>query len=585
MDLNNIMSNIYGENAPQNFDSITLSGGRVIHKQSRVKYVDAGDEQTNSTSPSVLSPPEYSYRANKIYPELNNLFSSLSGGATSKTEGSEENSDIVYSTTHQIEKRKEEIEMFIREFYLDYVVANAFRNAIFVIPTKATMKDMIKELKDKLEKEKLDPYSVEAAKYVSKNDFMYKNYIFDIYGSDKQESGENDTYHTPAGYPKNTSETVLKRTNRLSKVYYFKFNTPGKVKVSANEKMTGAVALDFLGNANHSVVVLYGDLPPSAEGKKSNVITASMSGGNKRNYLRNYFMSLVSKYNNDFDYAAYHFIGAVGAACKNPSKLAKYYSGDYLHSAFSILSDAESFDVDEGVSSEDVADVHSEIIDSYMPKKSVIKMNKVNDVLPRILRNCKSCKTGLQASKTFISTLNQMYKTINAPPFMMKADVATALCKQGGDIQTVRNAFNLMDEITDLETDKSTSETNSMSGGYNMNRGSNYFNSSIMLSSRSITSPLVSTVYGAISSSPFIGSIAREYTPMLLSARSRRSGFKQNKAFEDDKHLDNEKEESLQFSILNDESNETTNTENVNNEPSGEDSDEDVNDIDIKSFF
>ena len=582
MDLNNIMSNIYGENAPQNFDSITLSGGRVIHKQSRVKYVDAGDEQTNSTDSSVLSPSEYSYRANKIYPELNNLFSSLSGGSAKP-----DIDDTVYATARYVQNRKEDIETFIKEFYLDYLISRSNSNTVLVIPTKTTLKKMIDEFKEKLEKEKIKPYTFEAAKYASKNELPFKNYIFDVFGSKEPMTSDNDDYHVPSGFPEKTTDKILKRTNRLIKQYYFNFNSSEKVKVSANEKMTGSVSLDFLGKATREMFVLSGDLPPSAEGKKSNIITASMSGGNKRNYLRNYFMSLVSKYNNDFDYAAYHFIGAVGAACKNPSKLAKYYSGDYLHSAFSILSDTESFDVDEGVSSEDVADVHSEIIDSYMPKKSIIKMNKVNDVLPRILRNCKSCKTGLQASKTFISTLNQMYKTINAPPFMMKADIATALCKQGGDVQTIRNAFNLMDEITDLEGDKSTSETNSMSGGYNMNRGSSYFNSSIMLSSRSITSPLVSTVYGAISSSPFIGSIAREYTPMLLSARSRRSGFKQNKAFEDDKQLDNEKEESLQFSILNDESNEVANDENTNNEMNGGDSDEDIkdNDIDIKSFF
>ena len=580
MDLNNIMSNIYGENAPQNFDSITLSGGRVIHKQSRVKYVDAGDEQTNSTDSSVLSPSEYSYRANKIYPELNNLFSSLSGGSAKP-----ETDDTVYATARYVQNRKEDIETFIKEFYLDYLISRSNSNTILVIPTKATLEKIVKEFKEKLEKEKIKPYTFEAAKYASKNELPFKNYIFDVFGSKEPMTSDNDDYHVPSGFPEKTTDRVLKRTNRLIKQYYFNFGSE-KVKVSANEKMTGSATLEYLGKATREMFVLSGDLPPSAEGKKSNVITASMSGGNKRNYLRNYFMSLVSKYNNDFDYAAYHFIGAVGAACKNPSKLAKYYSGDYLHSAFSILSDAESFDVDEDVSSEDVADVHSDIIDSYMPKKSVIKMNKVNEVLPRILRNCKSCKTGLQASKTFISTLNQMYKTINAPPFMMKADITTALCKQGGDVQTVRNAFNLMDEITDLENDKSTSEMNSMSGG-SMGRGSSYFNSSIMLSSRSITSPLVSTVYSAISSSPFIGSIAREYTPMLLSARSRRSGFKQNKAFEDDKQLDNEKEESLQFSILNDESNEVANDENTNNEMNGGDSDGDIkdNEIDIKSFF
>ena len=109
----------------------------MIHKQSRVKYVDAGDEQTNSTDSSVLSPSEYSYRANKIYPELNNLFSSLSGGSAKP-----DIDDTVYATARYVQNRKEDIETFIKEFYLDYLISRSNSNTVLVIPTKTTLKKL-----------------------------------------------------------------------------------------------------------------------------------------------------------------------------------------------------------------------------------------------------------------------------------------------------------------------------------------------------------------------------------------------------------------------------------------------------------
>ena len=147
----------------------------------------------------------------------------------------------------------------------------------------------------------------------------------------------------------------------------------------------------------------------------------------------------------------------------------------------------------------------------------------------------------------------------------MKADIATAMCKQSNNLQTVRNALHVIDEINNIEDNPSA---------FDGPDNNSYFNSSIKIGDKSVISPLVSTVYGAIASSPFIGSVAREYTPMLLSIpkRSRRS-FKPKASFEEEKNIDQD-EGTLQFSILNDESSPT----------SGKDEDS-IGDIDIKSFF
>ena len=198
-----------------------------------------------------------------------------------------------------------------------------------------------------------------------------------------------------------------------------------------------------------------------------------------------------------------------------------------------------------------------------------------------IYRNCKSSPSGKEASKMFVSTLKKMYNTISSPSYMMRADIATALCKQNSNYQSVRNALNVIDEVKKIEDNPTAFD-----GPEN---NSSYFNSSIRLNNRSVISPLVSTIYGAISSSPFIGSIAKEYTPLLMTKPKSKShkSFKPKKAFEDDKNVD-DNDDVLRFSILNDEDTNKEKTKENDEERTKEKTKEDVDsvaDIDIKSFF
>ena len=569
MDLNSIMSNIYGENAPQSFDSLHLNGGNIVRRVAKIKYLDDDTKSTTTDNDDVSSyiAAAYSYRANKISPIINNTFS-ISGGAKQTK---------IYSSAEYIED--EGLKAFIKEFDLHHKVVNVKRNTIFVIPSKTTLQKMIDEFKDKLKKEGIEEYTQEASLYSSKTDLPYKNYIFNVYGKNDEKN-----YRVPAGFPDTGEhETILIRTNLLSNIYYFKFISESEIRVSANENMTKYSTLKFIAKAANECFILKGDLPPASSTKSSNVVTATLSGGNKKNYLKNYFLSLVQRNEEDIDSAAYKFIGAIGAAeddiQETAKKLSKYYSGDYLHTAFSILADNQEFDVDENVKDKTVDKVHSAIIDYYRPKKSVVKMNKVNEVLPMIYRNCKSSPSGKEANKMFVSTLKKMYNTISAPSYMMRADIATALCKQNSNYQSVRNALNVIDEVKKIEDNPTAFD-----GPEN---NSSYFNSSIRLNNRSVISPLVSTIYGAISSSPFIGSIAKEYTPLLMTKPKSHKKFKPKKAFEDDKNVD-DNDDVLRFSILNDEDTTKEKTKENDEERTKEKTKEDVDsvsDIDIKSFF
>ena len=329
MDLNSIMSNIYGENAPQNFDSLSINGGKINYKRSKIKYLDE-DTSTYNEDTSTYNEADYSFKANKIFSALGNLFS-ISGGASKST---------IYPSAEYVEDSG--LKTFIKEFFLHYLVSNIHKNTILIVPSDSTLKKMVEDFKSKLKSENIEEYSPEASRYAAKTELPFKNYIFDVYG---KESPDNDgfPYQVSPEFPSSGMSDILRRTNRLSKVYFFKFESESEIKIATNEKMSSASTLKFLAKADHDCFILKGDVPALPEGKSTNVVTATLSGGSKTNYLRNYFLSLVRKYNNDLDMASYDFIGAVGAAGDDvqseAKKLSKYYSGDYLHTAFSILSD------------------------------------------------------------------------------------------------------------------------------------------------------------------------------------------------------------------------------------------------------
>ena len=583
MDLNNIMRNIYGENATQSFDSLHISGGSAIHYEAaNIKYLDEPDIDTSTSTTSEPirdfdTTPDMSFKANSIFSELNSKFDSMSGGSFSSLSGGAKSE--VYPSAEYVNDA--DLKLFIDTFYLHYLVSNIHKNTILIIPSSATLKKLIDEFKSKLKSEGIEPISPEASRFASKNELPYKNYIFDVYGRDSP-NNENFPYQIPTDFPASGSKDVFRRTNRLGKVYFFKFESESKISISAAENMKDSTTLKFVAKCDNECFILKGDVPASSSGKKSNVVTAAMSGGNaksRNSYLRRRFLKLVEKYG-DIEDAAYDFIGSIGAVgdiSANAKKLSKYYSGDYVNTAFSILADKDGqFDFDEDADDDTINEVHSRIIDNYLPKASTVKMDKVQDALSYVYKRSKRMKNGLDATKTFISTLHKMYDTIQAPKYMIKSDVATALCKKNRGIDSVINAFNVMDEIDNNESDASTNV--------------NYFNTAISSFGKSSETPLMSAMYNAMASSPFVGEMSREYTPLLLHSshkKSRASSFRPKSAFEDNEAI-SESDNALQFSILNDDeggdgnSGKSTDSSNSgSDDTTGNDSSE----FDIKSFF
>lgn len=558
MDLNAIMSNIYGENSSQNFDALGFSGGSLNRPEphrANIRYLDETPTPPTQTTEIVSS-----YRANKIYSAFHDEIS-MTGGATAP--------DHIYPSAEYINNA--DLQDFIKEFYLHYLVANAHKNMILVVPSSSTLKKLITEFKAALKKEGISDCSPEASKFAAKSELEFKNYIFDVFGRNSP-NNEGYPYQIDSNFPAKTSNEVYRRTNRASKQYFFKFGGANKIDIADNDKFTGGNTLKFLGKCDRAVFVLQGDIPASTGGK-GKVVKASMAGGSKKSILRHEFMKCMKKYN-DIDNAAYEFVARVAKA-SGPAQVAQFYSGDFVHAAFSLIAANEdgsfnaSYDYDPNINMEDT---HEEIIDNYKPVKNIVKLDKVAQVLPKILRDsCARTRSPVDANKAFISNLRKMYGAIKAPNYMLTADVATSLTKANVSVDGLRNAFNVMNEMDGVDDE----------GAITLSGGS-------LVASGGRTS-FINSVYSAISASPFIGSIAHEYTPILIS-----SGVKPSKAFEDinadlihDMNEELETDDQPDSTVSDENSKKRKPKREVPIEEEGESGDEslDASEFNIKAFF
>ena len=545
MDLNAIMSNIYGEGSSQNFDSLGFTGGNVKRHAASIRYLDDNSEKENVEQSIVQS-----YKATKIFDNFHDI--TMSGG------GKE---DKIYPSAEYIDNS--DLQKFIKEFYLHYLVINAHKNMILIVPSPSTLSKLISEFKAALDKEKIEQCSPNASRFAAKADLPFKNYIFDVYGRSSQ-NNDGYLYQVPIDFASKGGKEIYRRTNRSSKQYFFKFEGASKISIADNEKFANANNLKLLGCCDRAVIVLQGDVPPSSQ-SKSKVVSASMGGGAKRNVLRSCFRKCVRR-NASLDDAAYEFVARVAKA-SGVAKVAKYYSGDFAHAAFSILAASEESEESFGFDDSEECNIeqqHSAIIDNYKPLKSVVKMDKVQAVLPKLLRDATTrASDGNSANRLFISNLRKMYGAIKAPKYMLPADIACALTKDSESEENIENALAVMSEVEEAEDPQQ-----------GMGGGSVYAVS--VKKHGAVQTPLIRSVYAALSATPFIGTVAREFTPLLLQPTLKRS------AFEDHNSEILEGEDDKPLASLGDDDCKDGNCGRSND---GKNDQLDAADFDIKAFF
>jgi len=194
MDLNTIMSNIYGVGAPQDLASLGFTGGnkKIQYHRAKVKYLDADPEAQPRPEPAL----ELSFK------------SIMTGGAVKP-----QPADIL-NTPLNIDNS--DLRKFVDNFCLHYVFANAKSHGIYVIPSSATLNKLVESLNTKLsEAGKIKPETAEAGLFLYKKKFTeHLNYIFDVF--DKSKNNRKENYETTI------TDKVLLRKNRAGNIYYMK---------------------------------------------------------------------------------------------------------------------------------------------------------------------------------------------------------------------------------------------------------------------------------------------------------------------------------------------------------------------------
>lgn len=483
-DLNRIMANIYGDslnaNSLSRTFSLSLSGGasRATIKPN-VKFVDVHVQNARDIKTSNL------YSAMTTNKHFDGGFT---GGAKAET--------VVSEIKDFASAESEDAHRFYLEFMLYPLVSTCRFGSIIVVPKTSTLTAMISDLHAELKKAGIERLSPEASKYLILSSLPYKRYIFD---QPAKQNSNNDGYefYFPKKYPNSTATATVMRMSRANVVYYFDVSDAKEVKVSTSPDMKKYNTLKFVRRTEKEGYLLQGDLPEPSNESSSNV-TASFKGGSrsvKRNVLRNHFMRLVNKHN-DIELAAHEFI----ASLKIPAaKMTQFYSGNYIHSAFNVMFACENGECEcEGVekcSDKSIERKHNAILRAYNPRKSVLNKDKIKQAFSVIVSGAN--KSGSNANKYYVKNMKSLYSQIDAPISQFMADVATNICVTNNNIDGVKYALDIADEITavDQEIDTNSFYSKSFSGG----------------------SKLVEILHHELCKAPFIGNKSREYAPLPIS--------------------------------------------------------------------
>ena len=189
----------------------------------------------------------------------------ISGGA-SKTDSSSK--QILYPSLNDMPDAN--IKEFLNVCHLDQITSNHKSNSIFIIPTSSAMDKIKEDISKALGS--VDPKSPEAAIMIKTEPLLYKLFIVDSYGKEKDNA--KFEYRIPAEYPeKFDSSIVYRRTTKYKQqVFFVKLEKSG-ISVSTSADMSDSVKCSYLcsvGKApSYISFVFTGDVIPLVESSKS----------------------------------------------------------------------------------------------------------------------------------------------------------------------------------------------------------------------------------------------------------------------------------------------------------------------------
>lgn len=382
--------------------------------------------------------------------------------------------------------KNEDFKKFMHEFYLYKVLTHTKAAAIYVIPPTKELDEMVSKFNSELKKQGYEPFSEQAIKWSATSNLEFKRCIFDLFAD-----ADPMKYRlAKASAPAYNDFGVRIRTNRLKEQLYFKYIDPSTVLISADEDCkTGETAKLIAKSTASATLIFQGKLP-----KANKIYSQTIKGGDGSEEDLETILKHKKK-----------FLERVGAekfvyTMAHYNNVVKHFSGDIIHSAFSILYDPK-MNVVPNVS------LKKQELESSA-RKLVSKMKLLNSKT-NYSEQQKSLKTQyyksngkspLEASSKYISSLKKYYAKAGGD-VMLKADIATNMWRN-----EFENDYSGIYQV--VEAIDSPLEKNDLAQ-------TTRFDFEDETDHEFTTSKLNSIIDNYLCSFPFVGLNARNYAPML----------------------------------------------------------------------
>lgn len=503
-------------------------------------YSNSGQQQMGGFKDNqYLGLSSLNFRKVGIYNSSNNL----QGG--SKT--------VIEDIGHPEYIKNEDFKKFMESFYLIRYVCNTKSSSVYIIPPTAKLNKMITEFNKILENEKIQVGSSEAV-YFAMNNKKYTEHLRSVF-TIHANSGDNYRLdNLSLCFGSSAAATIKKRnihnyrnfnpvirTNVAGEQYKFIYVDETSIKVSndivtENGSKGQITTVKLIARCDNGIFVFQGDLPePKTKYERS------LTGGKSDNAGQNKKLSKVEYFikSHNKDKTCKKFICSMLKEAKDTKQdLKPYYedfSSNFIHTAFKLCFDERIKEVpeDDKMSNKMMDNLLTELCKNMKLINKNINTGDFSKVINNTYMNSiQGCEDPMTSTKNFMKSLMSIYKN-NKLEF--NADVATALYLQNDFTEKdIQDIFSFMTELNNYEKSDLSKISKSE---YNFD---NHNNQS--------TSYLNKLVKGALSESPFIGTISKTYYPILtggsLSQSDNAGSLSKSDSEEEKEKSEEEKEKS-----------------------------------------
>lgn len=443
MNVNSVISSIYGAGSPQSFDHISLCGGSKI--------------KLNNNKPNIRYLDEEVMNSEQIHESTPVTMPAITGGYAAKADSKPEDWPVYTNATYVEDPM---LELLRKVFCLNWSLCNARYNTIYVIEDEKTVKKYCDEWLKELESKGYMPGTVEASKYTAKSNCRFNKCTFDVFSQNPPNNAGME-YHVDADFPAIIKkDEVIRRTNRDGQVCFFKFNGPDEIICSESPNFPGGsdktTTLKLLAKCQAAVFIIKGSLPKSITdaGAAANSKSASytLAGGSRNvvlGHIKNDFIKEFNEAGHDMEEASYNYLGKQVLQSiyngeseeKAVEKLSKYYSGDHIFSAVKLMSDENSpaLPINVEFDEEEIREAHKMLIDKMNCQNSIGKDSIRKFVDSVAARHAKANGS----ASAFMHSMKGKYKNICD----FKADVVTPYLKRHSSIGGINTAFKIMRDM------------------------------------------------------------------------------------------------------------------------------------------